>query len=571
MTYPPDFPRKIVRPRNPKPEDRSLIVAVKDLIVVESMNDEVFPSEDLPTVLRNHEPAIVVCQGFGQHLQRLQRVYEHDPQFNYRVTPIHRYARPWTTEGEKRVEQGMIVDAVCNYVGWRAENKKDPNRYHYPLDPIWFLTAGIDDLDDRNLPRVVKLYEWAKQVRSWCAENELRIKASAGGLAAQLLKDPRFFPEARRKAPRLINDIARYRLPGNYYSLRGKTNHYYRAMYLDMENAHHALASRLSFPNVNGLHAYGNWSRDEVDSESPTREGTPFAPGDSPLLNCHGLLHCRIAVPHIPRMLFPPPYMERGGVRDVFLYTNELELVTGLGGEILGIHSAYVSRDTDPGLNKYARWAVGQIRKHPDYKPWLKPTLHASYGLLAARPSPFETGHFRAKGGERGEYHMGNVSLPVFIKRREREIETSIANVIHRGMIEAEVRKESLWFARFLTEVDRHHVLAIYADAIFIEDTGRPIRALQPPWRLSKYVTSLRFHSATHFTSPQLSRLPGVPATARERLIRSRELSEELARVPTLPPEALAAARNRNAVLRGGSIADGVPVERSKPRSVRRP
>lgn len=88
-------------------------------------------------------------------------------------------------------------------------------------------------------------------------------------------------------------------------------------------------------------------------------------------------------------------------------------------------------------------------------------------------------------------------------------------------MIEAEVRKELLYYARQLQDLDGHRILALYADGIFLEDTGRPLRLLEYPWRIKERVSSLRFLSVTHFTSPSISRLPGVPRNARERYLRT--------------------------------------------------
>lgn len=535
MNLPPDEAPRIVRPRKPSHDYRPIIAISRDLILVESAREEVFPADELPAILKSQASSILVVQGFGRHLQRLQREYENDPLFDYRLSPIERRARPWS-DGKKVEDQGVILDSLCNYVGWKARggraSKGNPNRYHYPLDPLWFLTTSIDDINGSDESRLIKLYRWAGEVREWCLKNGLQVKASAGGLAAQLLRDSRFYPEPRRKAPRLINDIARTQLPGNYYRLRANVKQYYRAIYLDMENAHHAMATRLAFPCVNRLHAYGDWSYtgrvEDWGGNAPTSPRA-FANGDSPLLERAGLHHVRISVPAMSPLHFPPPFMETPGERDVYLYSNELELVTQLGGKILCLYASYCSDETEKGLNKYAKFAIEQIRRYPAYKPWLKPVLHASYGLLAARSIPFETGYLRANGGEPSEYHMGNVSLPVQVHKRSRAVESQIVNVIHRGMIEAEVRKEALTFARFLTEVDGYNVLAIYADAIFIEDKGREVRLLPPPWRIGKHVTSLQFQSAVHFTSPQLSRLPGVPRTARERFLRSRELMAYLA------------------------------------------
>lgn len=533
--YPPVVPRKVVRPRAVSPECRPIIAVSNEFCVHEWEEDNLLPAENLGKLLKRVPSSIIAVQGFGLHLQRLQRAYGDDPQFNYRVTPIRRYSRPW--DDGRRLTQGMVADAVCNFVGWKAEGKagrNNPNRYHYPLDPLWFLTSSIDELMnvpgcESDIERLLRLYEWGKEVRDWCQKNGLKVKASAGGIAAQLLRDPRFYPEPRRKAPRAVNLITRYRLPGNYYHLRAKPGERYRALYFDMENAHHVMARRLKFPDVNTLHAYGDMSWSAVEDKRAPR---PFANGDSSLLEQPGLFHVSLAVPTVPRDRFPPPYMERSGIYDIWIYSNELPMIYELGGRIRCIYAAYTSRGFDTGLNHYARFAIEQIREHREYKHWLKPTLHCVYGLLAARALPFETGYWRASKGERIAYPMGNTSIIATAKIREAEIESRIVNVIHRGMIEAEVRKEALHFSRGMSE-NGHRVLGIYADGVFIQDKGTaeepmPLRFLEPPWRLKEELSNLRFHSATTFTSHQLSRLPGVPRTARERYLAQTAVVAEV-------------------------------------------
>lgn len=112
---------------------------------------------------------------------------------------------------------------------------------------------------------------------------------------------------------------------------------------------------------------------------------------------------------------------------------------------------------------------------------------------------------------------MGNVSLPVRALRTNGAIESSLANVIHRGMIEAEVRAQSLWFARYLTEVEHRQVLGVYADSVFIRNDGRPINLLPPPWRVAAYLDDLTFYDPTHFVSTALTRLPGIAETGDQK------------------------------------------------------
>lgn len=528
---PPADPPRIVRPRKSSAEWRPVIAVSRDFVVVEDRDEDVFPTSDLGRILVSSPPSILVCQGFGQHLQQLQQEFGRDPQFNYRVTPLHRYSRPWGN-GSGRIRQGMITDAICNWVGWKSTDKNKPNQYHYPLDPLWFLTAGIDDLNDHlTMPRIAKLYHWAREVRDWCHINGLKVTPSSGGIAAQLLRDSRFYPEPRRKVPRGINDSARSLLPGNYYHLPASTKRDkpYKAIYLDMENAHHALAQTICLPDPNSLRAYGDYSYFLRKEKNPGLSPRRWKDGASSVLERSGLFHLRVTVPHITYKRFPPPYMERAGSYDLAVYSNELQLIRELGGEIQEVYAAFVSTGRDEGIRRYARWSVEEIRSNAEIKQWLKPVLHSSYGLLAARPVAFETGYYRSKGDQnRVEYPMGNASIPANARLSKRAVESRIANVIQRGMIEAEVRKEALRLARFLTEVDGHRVLAIYADGIFIEDTGRPIKLLDPPWRVKETVRNLRFHSATTFTSSSLNRLPGIPRSSRERFIADRELIRQM-------------------------------------------
>lgn len=530
---PPDLPARIVKPRRRKPTiHRNVLALSKSEVMTEA--GEVYSAEALPTLLKSEPSSILAVQGFGLHLQRLQRMLGPDPdeyhdewcqcdrcRFNFRVTPQYRV--------NMNGHQSVVHDCVTNFVGWSkvpSPNRK-PALYHYPLDPVHFIRLGIDELKPGDKPRLVKLMEWAQEVRDWCHRHELVVKPSSGGLVAQLLRDPSFYPTPRRKSPRLINDTARSRLPGNYYHLRVPTGEIHKAIYLDISSAHHTVAQRLRFPDVNTLRAYGRWS-----DKTPSRERKAYAGPDYPGLTRPGLFRLRLMVPHIEANKFPPPWAQTPGPVEVWLFSNELETLTELRIPIDSVVAAYVSEETEPGLNRYAKWCLEQLRAYPEYKPWLKPTLHSTYGILAARPTPFETGYYRAKGGDRVSYPMGPVDIQVLVKSSKRPIESGLLNVIHRGMIEAEVRKEALWMARFLTEVDKRDVLSVYADSLFIRDSGRPLRLLPPWWRISEHVTDLRFMSATHFSSREIVRLPGF---ARHRSNREQAARAAILGEPSLP------------------------------------
>lgn len=521
--FPPDDVPRIVKPRTSNFTHRHIITVTTETTVVERTGI-VFSTSDLPRLLITEPSSIIVAQGFGPILELLTAKLKYREDYNYRVTPQHREGQRYGNGDAVPIIR--VYDAITNYVGFRGPNKK-AGKYHYPIDPVHFCRSSIDELYPAvDEGRMQKLFRWASEVREWCREHDLEIKTAAGGLAAQLLKDPRFYPEARRKSPRLINNVARPHLPGNYYRLHADTEWKYNAIYLDMENAHHSMARNIAFPCVNDLHFYG--------APGAAPEPRPYAPGDSDLLTLPGLFRVSLSVPHVPLARFPPPYMEQGGLCDAWVYSNELPMIQELGGRVLAVYSAVVSHQADPGLNRYARFAIEQIREHQAYKPWLKPLLHASYGLLAARPEIFETGFYRARGGVPTDYPMGRASIPAFATRSRHPVESRLANVLHRGMIEAEVRKEVLWFARYLREVDRHDVLAIYADSVFIRDTGKPVKLLPPPWRVQETCTDLTFYDPTHFRSRELTRLPGIAknlsAEARESRLLEREILVNSAR-----------------------------------------
>jgi hypothetical protein len=214
---------------------------------------------------------------------------------------------------------------------------------------------------------------------------------------------------------------------------------------------------------------------------------------------------------------FPLPNCGPGGTyRRGFFYSNELPYLKALGVRIRHIIACWVSPDLDTGLNKYAAWAIEQIQKAPaDSKPWLKPTLLSTYGVLAAKPKHLEFGYKRAKGGEPKKYPCGSGFIDVQAKRTKKAREPLMSNVIHRGMIEAQTRLRSLEYAKELTH-DGYDILAIYADSIFV-DSNKDLPFIKPPWRIQQHLTSLRFQSATHFTSQELNKTPGIPADFRDR------------------------------------------------------
>jgi hypothetical protein len=454
---------------------------------------DVFPIEELPAVIIAEPSSMIVAEKMGEHILSLSETFADSETFQYKLTPIYRDLH--ATNGEVK-RRAVLRDTTCTLIGFTG-------KYHHPVDPQSFIRASIDEIIPEEMPRLLKLMRWGREVRDFCLANDMKVKPSAGGLASQLLRDRRFYPNARRKVPKIINAKGRDKLPGNFYELYGERRTPYSAAYLDMKGAHHHIARTVSFPCANTLHAYGFFK-----SEKPKVWAEPRTRRMEITLASHGLLFVQLSVPHLPPNTFAPPYMQKGhGQHDVWIFTNELPLIESLGGKVEAIYAALVSPDRDTGLAKYAKFAQEQLAEKQDAKAWLKPVLHSAYGVLAGRPRPVEIGWRQAIGGEPDEYPMGGKVVPVRVCKTRGDVEAVVVNTIHRGMIEAEQRCMSLRLAAELT-AQGGNVICVYADSLFVVMPQLPL--LPAPWAVKEQVTELQFLSATHFVSRELTRLPGV-------------------------------------------------------------
>jgi hypothetical protein len=128
---------------------------------------------------------------------------------------------------------------------------------------------------------------------------------------------------------------------------------------------------------------------------------------------------------------------------------------------------------------------------------------------------------FKRANGPAKNYPVAGDFIEMHCVAPESSREPLITNVIHRGMIEAQTRLESLAMARSLTSYGLN-VLAVYADAVIVERGALPL--LPPPWRLQAHLTNLQFFDATHFTSDEMERLPGIPRAVDERRRRLAQI-----------------------------------------------
>jgi hypothetical protein len=475
----------------------------------------VVSTADLPGIIAGAtEPtSLWVCPTFSWLLWELDQELDSNPLWQFRAAPMRRDV--YSMKSAHKSRRAQTMNTIITYMGLRSLTKKR-GHWHYPLDPVVFASGALQGHD------VESLLAWGRDIRAWCQEHRLNITPTAGGIAGQLLRDPRWYPQARRKVPRATNARAREVLPGNHYELRTERQEVSDAYYLDMRSAHHYCASTLTFPHADGLLARGNFRRSTDSTDTTIPESDPWAERGNPryeriIHKSHGLLLLRLSVPTLPPELFPLPFLTPG-VHLAWVYTNELPTLRTLGVSIDAIEAAWISFTPDPGLNRYAAWAQAEVATADDTRrQWLKPTQLATYGVLAARPRRTEYGYKRGEGTPR-RYPAGHGVLEVRAHLGMTEEEIPTANVIQRGMIEAETRRHVLDLARDLTGRGVR-VLSVYADALIVESES-PLPLLPAPWAIKERLTRLRFVHPTAFMSEQMTKLPGVPREAREKAAR---------------------------------------------------
>jgi hypothetical protein len=502
-------PKRTVKPRKPTTIGKPVIAIHGTEVMLES--GEILPYDRLPEIICSQASSIVVAHQVGHIVRELDEIFGSNPNWQFRATPVERQV--WAPNRKYRT---TIRDTTINFFGFKGKSKKK-GHYHYPVSPQTFCLKTANEIR-RGVPEgtatILKLMEWGKDLRCFLQEQKLNLSPTSGGIAAQLLRDSRFYPNARRKVPLQTNRIAREKLPGNYYKLYGakEGSFHYRAAYLDQTSAHHSAAKRLSFPDANTLRRRGYHST--LTDRPYARSGTPKF---ERLIKHHGLFYLAFEAPRFLPTSFPLPECDGPeGYRRGFFYSNEIPYLKELGVRVRHIIACWTSPSSETGLNRYADWAADEIAGSDDArKPWLKPTLLATYGILAAKPKKLEFGYKQAEDAVEAKYPCGSGFLTVQAKRMDRLHEMAMANVIHRGMIEAETRLESLRLAKDLT-TRGYEILAVYADSVFVKD-GQELPLLPPPWRLQAHLTALRFLNSTQFTSREIDKLPGIPENARLR------------------------------------------------------
>lgn len=199
------------------------------------------------------------------------------------------------------------------------------------------------------------------------------------------------------------------------------------------------------------------------------------------------------------------------------LWTNEVPLCEANGVTIHGIVAAWTANTADPGLPSYGAYAQQTITEASEFRRrWLKPTLHAVYGLLATRPRRVKIGHLHGRSprgiariGFAHEFSVAQADLGV--------MQPLTVNVAMLGVLQSEIRKRSFELARYLSENDVK-ILHIHADGVHVEGE---LPFIPNGWSVEP-LTNLQYLDQQSWLSDEKDCLPGRDARHRTELIRHR-------------------------------------------------
>lgn len=438
---------RTVKPlRAVKPCTLPIVAVLPDGSVLSEKTGQILPWIRYAAGMRTMPRHIVVTFSPEVWLLRLNDLWKHDPRWMWKVTVQRK---------PNRKEQHHV-----GYYGFRPTGRKVPYA-NLLLDAGTFTNDPDADL--------IALGMW---VREFCNTYGLQLRASAAGIASQLLRHPMFYPEARRAVPKFINDTARAHLPGPHYESYVETaQRMEAALYIDQEAAYHYAATVTPLPNANSVRACGL-----------SRSNGKYARGGGELyrreLRKHGLIHVRAEVPRLsPRdQKYVPRFMRRVGVYNVWIWTNELPYLESFGLRVLHLISVWGTEETDTHIIQYARWAAELGRENPH----LKALLLMPYGSLGRRPDTLE---LHTPGGTdslllAGQWVEGT-------RKRKIDVHTYTSNALQLGLIQSHVRALSLDMARQLSARGRE-VISIYADGIFIRLDDSGTVPMFTPWRLKE-------------------------------------------------------------------------------------
>lgn len=369
--------------------------------------------------------------------------------------------------------------------------------WHQVIDPLNFFENSLNALAEED-----EVVRWAYEYREWCHKRNIRMSASKGGTGSKILRTLVHTPQ--HKVPAASNRRIRRHLCSSHIRTFTQPQEIVEtAVEYDQKSAYHNCALTVPLPD-----------RDDFMTRGDIHKLTHvwYTPEDKEFHKLthreHGLLLCTVKqwTEPVYRQRFPfSPYMPWTD-EPVALFTNELSLAARSGIEITGIIAAWTSPGRSDELAEHALISRSELAATSDRftLQWLKPLNLAVYGMTAAVP--------RAHRGRSldGPHKDG----PVF--------ENNTNHVVWLGMLQAEVRKRSIMLTMDLSAAGAR-IVAIYADAVFVEPFNIDTTYLVPPYFTE---TSHRKLSAQNniLISDSTIKAPGVALSEpeRERIVRER-------------------------------------------------
>lgn len=503
MSRPSELRELTVKPRRRGYRHRDIIAVIDGIGLTEHGE----PVQNLPLFASSSASHLWITIDPANLLNKMRDRFEHLPSFNYQLTA--------TAEDVPDDVPTMTTTRLVRF-GFTNGRKNRPPKgirregQHVVWTPQDMMRNPLSVMDGN---RHGDLLKFATDVREWCKEQDIPLPTSLAGIAASLLRDSRFYPEARGRVPRATNERVRPYLPGVYSELRAPTLHRRQAVALDQRRAYHRAAQEIPLPDPTTLFARGYFNDPEnspvwAKPGDPVYERTMAEPG----LVCLSATSRRTLKDETR-----PPAIDFVGNRRVYLWTNEVQECVDRGLLIWGMTAAWTSTKPDTGMPIYGKWAQAEIDAGSEYRRrWLKPTLHSTYGLLAARTRRLRIG-YRVGRGEQQVYLLGaGHEIPV------REVSSrahapATMNTAMLGTLQAEIRLRSLKMANALM-AEGVDVLHVHADGLHIAGTI-PLMADDGAWTMDT-LTKLVYLDRVSWMSEEGDCLPGRDQRARAELLR---------------------------------------------------
>ena len=492
-----DLAPRIVKPRTRKYRFHPVIA----LSGTQALDEEgqIHPVDDVVRTLPDREPTLFARLNAADFIASIDK-------------PLARkYPKTWQRRASVHERDIIRHDGVriasrstiaIHFFGFKGGNQ------HKIIDPVVMYGHRLETIWPHESDRLVALLQWATTLRNFCHENGMDVRPTIGSLSAQFLTDARFYSQPRRKVPAKINERTREDATvGNHYVLNTypTPKHEFTALYLDQHKAHHYHAATVPLPDSNYLFAHGYFKTLERIAFRKTWD-------DFCGLYCLSLTAPTLR-PHTASIVRRSQWVR--SLDRAFVYSNELPHLYDLGYKVDGVYAAWGSHCRDIGLARYARWAQEQLDYYGNQK-WIKPLLLSTYGVLATRPKQNSSIFRLANRGEIVSLCTGKHELTGKLVTQPRKLEPNIANVLHRGMIEAATRSESVGYSQYLASLG-WSILAIYADAVIVrndDEQGTP--PLFDPWRCKTELNHLQFINQQAFVSGEMTKLPGISRELRD-------------------------------------------------------